>query len=904
MFVKTKRQYWATTLICVLLMALLIGCTGGEGKTTPTVGSIKDQPPSGKTGATATPPPAEGPGVTITFACYDWEFGDFEKMVEEFQELNPDIKVQLVSIQEALGIELGDDWPEDSSAKLAAAADTMGANYFQNQDLQAGLLHDLWPFIEADRTFDQDDFYPGTLEAYRSDSGLWAIPVNASLQLIQYNKDIFDEAGVDYPQPDWTWDDFLDKAKQLTLRTGDEVARYGFVDVSGNTLALGAIISQVEWLVDEAVDPPMPHLDRAEVAEAVQWYADLVLEYGVMPPPPEGPEDYMELYALTEDKAAMSIGGGIVIMGLEQERNVGQAPLPQGKTAVNPMWVQGYAMSAGTQYPDESWRWLVFLSRRYSSGLVEMGGMLPARRSVAEEAGFWDNLPEDQVAAYQAALEHPFPMNQTPEVWGALAEAIQAVVTGESDVQTALADAQAKAEEALAGATKPAEEVTPIVVATPKPEPEPGEGELISFAVLSVDLSHYRQLADEFHEQHPEISVKVTQPSLAGGSFDLASLLQVADCATGYADLYDPEIRALLLSLQPFLESGEGLPLEDFYPQALSAFRWEGELWGLPAEGTTQIMFYNKTLFEAANVPYPRPGWTVEDFVQAAQALTVGQGDEKQYGFVSYIETTDFEFLIGQQGVKLIDYDTDPPTIHFDDPATIEAVQWYADLGLVHEVMPSLPLNAYQPDIAGYQERMSLISSGRAAMWTLYGNMMGMGLSALFPDDFEFGFAPLPLAPQGGGYRQIYFSGYFIAADAANPKACWDWLVFLTENPPAQGGLPPRRSVAESEAFRQQVGEEIADVYQFAISHSQELAASPTDERSRIGTSTYWLYTAYDRILAGEDAETALAWAQDMAEAFGACLASREDLEGQESIKTCATQVDPEFPVWVFGQGE
>ena len=109
MFVKTKRQYWATTLICVLLMALLISCIGSEDKTTPTVGPIKDQPPSEKTGATATPPSAEGPSVTITFACYDWEFGDFEKMAEEFHELNPDIKVQLVSIQEALGIELGDD---------------------------------------------------------------------------------------------------------------------------------------------------------------------------------------------------------------------------------------------------------------------------------------------------------------------------------------------------------------------------------------------------------------------------------------------------------------------------------------------------------------------------------------------------------------------------------------------------------------------------------------------------------------------------------------------------------------------------------------------------------------------------------------------------------------------------
>jgi len=115
------------------------------------------------------------------------------------------------------------------------------------------------------------------------------------------------------------------------------------------------------------------------------------------------------------------------------------------------------------------------------------------------------------------------------------------------------------------------------------------------------------------------------------------------------------------------------------------------------------------------------------------------------------------------------------------------------------------------------------------------------------------------------------------------------------------GGLPARRSVTESEAFRQQVGEDLADVYHFVISHSQEAARLPVDERGQVGISTYWFYAAYDRIIEGEEAEAALAWAQDMAEDFVVCLASREDLEGQELIKTCATQVDPDFPGVIFG---
>jgi ABC-type glycerol-3-phosphate transport system substrate-binding protein len=899
MFGKGQRRPWTALLISMLLAALLAAC-GGKDEATPTVEPSTDRTPSRETAATDTPPPVEGPSVTITFACYDWEVGEFEKLADEFHRLNSDVKVQFVSIYEALGIEMGDDWPEDAAEKLAAAADTTRSDqYSQSQ----GLLRDLQPFIEADRTFDPDDFYPGMLEAYQGDGGQWAVPAVVSFQLIQYDKGFFDEAGVDYPQPGWTWDDFLDKAKQLTVRDGDQVTRYGLVDPTGQTTSLAVILSQAGSLVDETTDPPTLRLDRPEVAEAVQWYADLILEHGVMPgPAADDPEDYNELYALTEDKAAMSIGGAFVALWPGQEELKGIVSLPRGKTAVNPMWVQGYVMSAGTQHPDESWRWLVFLTRHYQASGFAMSNRLPVRRSVAEESGLWEDLAEDQVAAYQDALEHPFPLNRMPGVWVPLREAILAVVKGESDVRAALSEAQTKAMETLAVAGKPSEEATPVVVATPRPEPEPGAGELIRFSVLGADLSHYRKLADEFHQLHPDITVKVTQPSFTEPSFGLEDLFEGVDCVAGYADLSDPEYRALLLNLQPFLEGDEDLSLDDFYPQALSAFRWEGELWGLPAQGNVYLMIYNKTLFEAAAVPYPRAGWTVEDFASTAQALTSGEGDDKQYGFVPYLgEMMDMDFFIEQWGVELIDYDTDPPTIHFDDPATVEAVQWYADLALVHGVKPALPINAYSTDIAGYQERMSLISSGRAAMWTSYGDMLITGLSYLLPDDFEYGFTSMPLAPEGKGYGQIYFSGYFITAEAAHPQACWDWLIFLTERPGETGGLSARRSVAESEAFRQQVGEELADAYQFVISHSQEAARLPTDEIGQIGMSAYWFYAAYDSIIEGQEAETALAWAQDMAEDFAACLASREDLEGQELTKTCATQVDPDFPVQVFG---
>ena len=53
--------------------------------------------------------------------------------------------------------------------------------------------------------------------------GVYGLPWIAQPVVLYYNKDIFDEMGVEYPNPDWTWDDFKAAAIALTNE-----AHYGF----------------------------------------------------------------------------------------------------------------------------------------------------------------------------------------------------------------------------------------------------------------------------------------------------------------------------------------------------------------------------------------------------------------------------------------------------------------------------------------------------------------------------------------------------------------------------------------------------------------------------------------------------------------------------------------------------
>ena len=103
---------------------------------------------------------------------------------------------------------------------------------------------------------------------------------------------------------------------------------------------------------------------------------------------------------------------------------------------------------------------------------------------------------------------------------------------------------------------------------------------------------------------------------------------------------------------------------------------------------------------------------------------------------------------------------------------------------------------------AVFQERDALIKEGRAAMWTL---MENWELTS-DPEGLRVGVASLPVG--AGGNLAAYTSvvGYFISAHTGAPQACWQWLTYLTAQPEADEASPVRRSVVQSEAFRDRVG--------------------------------------------------------------------------------------------------
>lgn len=846
----------------VLVLCLILGSCGGT--------------------APLAPAPAQ---VTITFAVPDWELeqGSVSKVVAEFERQNPDIHIALKSSSEILGLPPNSfSFEEGTWRRLAAAADVfrvpMSYGGLPRQALREGAVRDLAPFIEADPTFQASDFQPGALAAASWDGGIWALPTALDYEVILYDKAAFAAAGLSDPKPGWTWSEFAQAAMTLTTRVGGQVTRWGFVNELFGHMPAYYVELRAGAMLEQTGVTPAPLFTGPEAVAAVHWWRDLIVEAQAVPFP-NVPDGDGSGRTLVEQKLAALAAYSFQTAALRvrmKSQEFGVAPYP----SASPIYIEQLCMSAGTAHPEAVWRWLNFATRQmpFSMPPQMTYSYLPVRRSVAETARFWADLPTDVADTLRYAATHPmrFTLTDWPVAYQSLNDALLAVFRGEQPVEAALAAAQAQALTALQAEASRLATVTPapVVIATAEP-PAPANATRITF-LTTGDIGNaaaLRAAAQQFRGAHPDVVVEVKTDNVA--ATDLAALAGQADCFQAMPNLDQPEITRALLSLEPFLEADTTLAGQDFFPVLLAQYQRNGQRWGLPAAAQPYVIEYNPVLLAAANIAIPPPTWSLADFLALAQQLTGGTGDTKRYGFVATREPLELLAFIEQQGGRLLDDTQTPPAAAFADPATVKAVQWYADLRLRHGIMP-----------ATTEDVQALISAGRAALWV--GPLADSGL----PD---VGVLPFPQGTASTPAALLHTTGYFISAQTAAPQACWVWIRFLTYQPAVTAGLPARRSVATSDAYRQRVGTVRADAYLAAVTNrKQPSTLVRLAGQDWLAPYLTWFDEAYQRIIKEEaPADAALAEAQKKADAYYACVKVADTLRSIEGYRACARQADP-----------
>ena len=162
-----------------------------------------------------------------------------------------------------------------------------------------------------------------------------------------------------------------------------------------------------------------------------------------------------------------------------------------------------------------------------------------------------------------------------------------------------------------------------------------GEEVTLNWAIWDKDSTPYWvALADEYMRTHENVKIEMTdlgssdymtqlatQLSGNNGELDVVSIKDIP----GYANLINLEM------LEP-LNDVLTTPASDFGGVLDQLTAEDGNFYGIPFRSDLWVVFYNKDLFDAANVPYPSNDMTFDQFDALARQMTSGTGAEKVYG--------------------------------------------------------------------------------------------------------------------------------------------------------------------------------------------------------------------------------------------------------------------------------
>ena len=316
----------------------------------------------------------------------------------------------------------------------------------------------------------------------------------------------------------------------------------------------------------------------------------------------------------------------------------------------------------------------------------------------------------------------------------------------------------------------------------------------------------YDRVIAEFEAAHPNIHIEAVYTP---GQSEYQTKL-----ATSFAGGNPPDVflinyrrygqyaaRGALEPLGPYLRQSTALRESDFYQIPMDAFRYRGgELSCIPQNVSSLVIYYNVDLFRAQNVPLPADGWTWDEFLAAAKALTIdedGDGQAEVYGLT--VDPTMIRYVpfVWGAGGDVVDNVDDPTTLTLDTPEALAGIKWFIALGQTgHKVTPT------EAEVQSEDDE-SRFMNGRAAM-LMQSRRVVPTLRQI--EGFTWDVAPLPVGPAGPA-NILHSDAFCMAATARDKTAAWTFIEFAVgergQTLLAETGrtVPSMIRVAESDAF-------------------------------------------------------------------------------------------------------
>jgi multiple sugar transport system substrate-binding protein len=328
----------------------------------------------------------------------------------------------------------------------------------------------------------------------------------------------------------------------------------------------------------------------------------------------------------------------------------------------------------------------------------------------------------------------------------------------------------------------------------------------IRFATWDVgdDVELQQGLIDQFNKSHEDIEVVL---EAYGSEYDtkITAGMGAKDAPDVMYMWNYPQYKGALEPLDSYIEN-EGAGYKDnFYETLWNYNSVDDKILGLPVGYTTHVVYYNKALFDAKGIEYPKAGWTWSDLQETAKKLSDKSQNISGFAFSGKPDPYDFEMFLWGNNAAFVD-EKGKLKGNLDSPESIEVFDMFQ--GMIKDG------SAITTEGSGATE----MKSGKVAMF-VYG---AWGLNPLKEAGIDYGVVELPKFDGGKSVSILSSSGISISKDSKHKEAAFEFIKFWTGEEANKARidfeLPVLKSVVESEKLEQ---DEVKSVFYSMLEKSE-----------------------------------------------------------------------------------
>jgi multiple sugar transport system substrate-binding protein len=300
--------------------------------------------------------------------------GSMQRLADALHQKSPNITVTIDNAGENFTVKFNTLVAAGTPPDAALVNELFGAGLYAN-----GFYANIYDYIQKDTDFLNNVYNkiadpvknPFTMSA----NEVFALPTMNYVTLLFYNKDMFDKAGISYPDETWDWDTFRENAKKLTIREGNNAVQYG-------TFFTRLIVYEQSWFFSNGVDIISSDRSRTDIGtqaglESFKTMQAIIHTDKSAPIPDTTGGAQVSSISFDTGKVAMQLFGSWMIPPYATlPFNWGVSSVPKGPKGIVPAaFPNGLGVGKGSKNMDAAWEWIKFCTSEEGQTIIAEEGL-------------------------------------------------------------------------------------------------------------------------------------------------------------------------------------------------------------------------------------------------------------------------------------------------------------------------------------------------------------------------------------------------------------------------------------------------------------------------------------------------------------------------------------------------